>query len=141
LIKTIYSWVLSLLTLVLWGLWGVLIKLATATLSWKEYLIFSTLPWILGILAMALFFRAEISLDLQRIGVFWSLLSGTASLLAMIPFFFVLETGKASIVIPLIALYPIVTILIEILILKETLTITQGVGILLALLAIVLMSK
>jgi transporter family protein len=49
--------------------------------------------------------------------------------------------GKASIVVPLTALYPIVVLLLGPLILKETITRLQGVGVLCALVSVFLLSS
>ena len=49
--------------------------------------------------------------------------------------------GKASIVIPLVSLYPLVTILLALLFLHERLTGVQGAGIALAILAGILLSQ
>lgn len=49
--------------------------------------------------------------------------------------------GKASIVIPLVYLYPLVTILLALLFLVERLTGVQAVGIVLAIIAAILLSQ
>ena len=51
-----------------------------------------------------------------------------------------LSKGKASLVVPVTALYPIGVILLAVLILKETLTLRQVCGILLSLAAIYLLA-
>ncbi len=51
-----------------------------------------------------------------------------------------LEQGKASIVIPLTVLYPAITAVIAMIILKEKIGVYQGVGIALAIIASVLLS-
>jgi transporter family protein len=48
--------------------------------------------------------------------------------------------GKASIVVPLTALYPLVMVLASPLILHESISLLQGVGVLSALIAVVLLS-
>jgi transporter family protein len=48
--------------------------------------------------------------------------------------------GKASIVVPLTALYPVVTIILSYLILGERISPLKGVGTILALFTIILMS-
>jgi len=51
-----------------------------------------------------------------------------------------LEQGKASIVIPLTALYPAITAIIAFIVLREKISIYQGIGILLAIAASILLS-
>ena len=75
---------------------------------------------------------------------------GTASIVAIIAglfggagyLFFVkaLEQGKASIVIPLTALYPAITAIIALIVLREKISVYQGIGILLAVAASILLS-
>jgi transporter family protein len=48
--------------------------------------------------------------------------------------------GKASVVITMTALYPLVTILLSFFFLRETITIKQGIGILFALLAMLFLA-
>jgi transporter family protein len=60
---------------------------------------------------------------------------------AIIPFYLALGTGKAAIIVPLTALYPVVTLMLSLLILQEKVTLLQAVGIILALVAIILMSS
>ena len=51
-----------------------------------------------------------------------------------------LEHGKASIVIPLTALYPAITAIIALIVLREKISFYQGIGILLAITASILLS-
>jgi len=51
-----------------------------------------------------------------------------------------LEHGKASVVIPLTALYPAVTAIIALIILREKISLYQGIGIVLAIAAAILLS-
>jgi transporter family protein len=48
--------------------------------------------------------------------------------------------GKASVVITMTALYPLVTIILSSLFLREAITVKQGIGIVLALLAMLLLA-
>jgi len=48
--------------------------------------------------------------------------------------------GKASVVIPFTALYPLITIILSFTILKETITAQQGMGIVLALISMILLA-
>jgi transporter family protein len=133
------SWlVFSIITLLLWGIWGFFAKLATSFFSWKEYIIVSGCASALIILLVYLIWRPSINIKNQ--GGFYSILSGIFGTLPVIFFYKALENGKASIVIPLTALYPLVTILLSFLILKEKLTFIQELGILFALLSIILIA-
>ena len=57
-------------------------------------------------------------------------------------FVFVLSHGgKASIVVPVTVMYPVVTIVLSVAILKEQITPTRGMGIIFALIAVFLLSR
>ena len=69
-------------------------------------------------------------------------LAGAALWIGIIAFVFALsQGGKASIVVPVTALYPVVTIGLSVVILKEQITPTAGLGIAFALIAVVLLSR
>ena len=98
------------------------------------------LTW--GILAFAIVvlviekFRFEWSAP----GFTWAALGGFFAFVGFLTFFAALEDGKASTVVTLSALYPLVTILISIAFLHEKLNARQGIGIALALIASVLLA-
>lgn len=72
--------------------------------------------------------------------VIYAVLAGVLGGISYIFFMKALETGKASVVLPLTTLYPAVTVVLAMIILKEGITITQAIGIVLALIAIILFS-
>ncbi len=59
----------------------------------------------------------------------------------MISYFFLLNRFPASVAIPLSALYPAITVIFALIFLKETLSLTQVLGIFFALLAVFLLSR
>ena len=134
--KTWY--VYAVLTVVTWGLWGVFSKLASNYSKPKQALLFQTV----GVLAFAIVvlfmerFRFEWSLP----GFSWAALGGFFAFVGFLTFFAALDTGKASTVVTLSALYPLVTILLSVSFLHETLTARQGIGIAVALVASVLLA-
>jgi transporter family protein len=58
----------------------------------------------------------------------------------LLGFYSALDGGKAPIVVPLTALYPIVTVLLSFLVLSERISPIKAVGVVLALVAILLLS-
>ena len=69
-----------------------------------------------------------------------AVIAGLAGSLGYVFFVKALEHGEASIVLPLTALYPAVTIVLAVLFLHEKISIHQLIGILLAAVAVVLLS-
>jgi transporter family protein len=129
----------SLLTIVTWGLWGLFSKLASNYAKPRQVLLFQTV----GVLAFGLVvlvvekFRVEWSLP----GFSWAALGGFLTFIGFLTFFAALDQGKASTVVTLSALYPLVTIILSIIVLREKLTTRQGIGIVLALIASVLLAE
>ena len=137
LLKTWYLY--SVLTVVTWGLWGLLSKLASNYAKPKQALIFQTA----GVLAFGLVvlmiekFKIEWSVP----GFSWAALGWFLAFVGFLTFFAALEQGKASTVVTLSALYPLVTIVLSITLLHEKLSTRQGVGIVLALIASALLAE
>lgn len=128
----------SILSLLFWGLWGFFSKLATNYISPVSVLFYGVLgaavSGITGLLVMG--FRPEG----QPLGISYALISSIVGTAGAFFYYFALSRYKASVVITLTALYPMVTIVLSFIILKEGITLKQGIGILFALLAVVFFS-
>ncbi|RLI34314.1 hypothetical protein DRO53_03885 [Candidatus Bathyarchaeota archaeon] len=134
------SWlILSLAVVVMWGAWAFLVKLASQHLSWQEIFILSNLVFFLFTLGLLLYVKPSFAGASQA--VFYVLLAGTIGSLGTISFYTALSLGKASIIVPLTALYPVVTVILSVLFLHETLTVKQALGVALAIAAILLISQ
>jgi transporter family protein len=123
----------SLLAIVLWGTVGLLQKLGTNRISAPSLLVWVTV----GFVILLPFFMREPNLwVMSKRGVFIGTLAGVLNGMGAWFLFASLETGaKASVAVPLTALYPLVTVLLATVFLAETLTGLQWVGVLLALLS------
>jgi bacterial/archaeal transporter family protein len=79
--------------------------------------------------------------DGRNRGIFWAFLTGILGGVGNIAFFQALvKGGKASVVSPVTALFPMVTVLLALIFLKEKLGRVQWVGLALAFVAIYLLS-
>jgi transporter family protein len=78
------------------------------------------------------------TLKADRLGIVYGVLNGVLATLGMLAFYAAMERGKASIVGPVTALFPIVTVVGSTLFLRERLNAVQCVGVCLALAAILL---
>lgn len=123
----------ALLTVITWGLWGFCSKIAFNYAKPRQALLFQTV----GVLAFAVLvlFLEKFHVEWNLPGFSWAAIGGFFSFVGFLTFFVALEQGKASTVVTLSALYPVVTILLSIAFLHERLTARQGVGIVLALVA------
>jgi uncharacterized membrane protein len=79
-------------------------------------------------------------LDRDRIGISYGLLSGIATGLGTLGYFAALREQDASVVTPLTGVFPILTVALAFVILRERLNKVQMGGMLLALASIVILS-
>jgi transporter family protein len=135
-----HSWVwLSTLSLVFFGLTGVTQKLSTNYISFELSLVWFCVAMITVSVIIAVLFPLNWHLSLPI--VLWAALGGILNGLgALTSFAAFAKGGKASIVTPIINLFPLVTVAGAWLFLGEKLTITQIAGIALAMAAIVFLS-
>lgn len=122
----------SLLAIVMWGGWGLLGKLTKL-----NELLLTALSTI-GVVAVGLALLASPRLrqgtNLRR-GMAVAFVTGIFGNLGNLAFLKALKLGEASIVAPYTALYPVVTVILARIFLRERLNAIQAVGFLLALLA------
>jgi transporter family protein len=138
-------WLLwSLVTILLWGAWGLVSKVASNGVD----VYVNQLLYTAGLAPLMIFVAwsvrkhslAESDLNRRR-GMFWAFLTGILGGLGNLAFFQALvKGGKASVVAPVTALFPMVTVLLAVLFLKERLGRSQWVGLALAFVAIYLLS-
>jgi uncharacterized membrane protein len=133
-------WLLFALTTTLfWGVWGALIEIPEkagfpATLGY--------IVWSLTMVPCALVALGIIrwKLEYDKKSVFYGLLIGLTGAGGQLILFHALVEGPAYLVFPIISLSPAVTVILSLAFLKETTTRKHWIGIILALIAIVLMS-
>jgi bacterial/archaeal transporter family protein len=132
--------VFAMVALVFWGITGVTQKLSTNAISTK----LSFLWFGVAMIVLAAVVLPKVSLHWRLAPKdFWlAVIGGTLNSLGAYTSFAALEKGgKASIVIPLCYLYPLLTIILAITFLHESLTRPQLAGIVLALVAAILLSQ
>jgi transporter family protein len=127
----------TLLTLVSWGIWAILFRLMDEQLSPAHSQAISTLGVMPVLVALGLV------RDSTGAGQYWKGIglafgSGIVSCLGNVACYEALNHAKAATIIPLTALYPVVTVLLAVPLLKERLNLLQWVGIVLSLSAIYL---
>jgi transporter family protein len=130
----------SLLTILVWGAWGAVSKMASDGVDANTNQTFFTI----GLLPLMLVVWRSNRLrggTQRRIGIAWAFVTGILGGLGNIAFFHALVIGgKASVVMPTTALFPVVTVILAIALLHEKVSNQQKVGLILALAAIYLLS-
>ncbi len=135
---TWFAW--SLLALVSWGGWAIIARVIGEALTPAQSQALSTLG-ILPILAALLLLKKRERPQNARKGMAVALVAGVLSCLGNVAYYHALNLGgKAATVVPLTAMYPLVTIVLALLLLKERLQRVQLGGIVLSLLAIYLLN-
>ena len=106
---------------------------------WQHLIILTGLGISVATLSIYFYFRSSLP-EISRKGIVFGRLVGVVYTIGTFCFYQALSRGKALIVVPLTSLYPLITMLLTFLLLKERITILQGVGIILSLIAMLLMS-
>ncbi|MEM4282041.1 MAG: EamA family transporter [Candidatus Caldarchaeum sp.] len=135
-----YRWFLVvLLTLAVWGVWGVVTRLAAASMGWRD----TTAVAALGHMAIAVTYIVLSSATITPQGSAWflALLAGGLGFLGALFFYVALELNPSSIVVVATSLYPLVTLTLSMLFLGETLNIRQAAGVACAIIALILISS
>lgn len=124
------------MTLVSWGIWAVLAKaIPTEVLSAAQIQVVSTLGMLPILFALGL--SKDRRTDGNRsAGIVLSLAAGLVSTIANIPYYTLLSSNKAAAVVPLTSMYPLVTVLLAFVFLRERLNYLQMLGVCLSILAI-----
>lgn len=129
----------AILALVLWGITGVTQKLSTNRISSERS--FLWFCWAMVALSAAVWLVAHPHWGLSTVVVSCSIAGGALNGLGAWTSFRALESGgKASIVISLISLYPLLTVALAVLLLGERLTWMQSAGAVTAIAAAILLS-
>ncbi len=129
----------AVLALVLWGITGVTQKLSTNRISSERS--FLWFCWAMVALSALVLLVAHPHWGLGRVVVVCSVAGGALNGLGAWTSFRALESGgKASIVISLISLYPLLTVVLAVLLLGERLTWMQLGGAVAAIAAAILLS-
>ncbi len=128
----------TFLSLLSFGLWGLFTKLTVVHIDSRSALIYQTIGVVLiGIITLSMM-SFKPATDSK--GFIYAILTGTAYGIGCLFYFVAASKGKIVTVVTLTALYPLVTIILAYLLLKEAVTLKQWMGIILAMASILLMS-
>jgi len=131
------SWLIwTFSALISWGLWAVLSKLLGDTLSAEQSQMLSTLGMLPMIVPLALSRHMDLR-TASRKGMLLALLGGLVTCFGNVAYYSALARGgKVATIVSLSALYPLVTILLAVLLLRERLNRIQIAGVAVSLIAI-----
>ncbi len=129
----------TLITTILWGIWGAFIEIPEkagfpATLGY--------IAWSITLIPVAIVSLKLISwkLDYDKRSIILGMATGLMGCGGQLILFQALRTGPAYIVFPIISLYPVITIILSVFLLKEKANRRGWIGIIMALIAIVMLA-
>ncbi|MFZ5763989.1 MAG: EamA family transporter [Thermodesulfobacteriota bacterium] len=129
----------ALLALCCYGLWGFFPKIAVSHINPQSALVYEVAGALLvGLIILLL---PGFQPEHHPRGIAFALLTGIAGMTGTLFFFVAAQRGKISVVASLTALYPLITVLLAAALLREPLSLRQLCGLLLALIAIFLLSS
>ena len=134
------GWLLnSLLAFLCFGLWGFFPKIAVKYISPRSALIYEVMGGV--VVAALTWFGMSKGIEHDVRGVAPAFITGVVGYLGMFFFLHAVDLGKVSVVASLTAVYPVLTILLAAMILREQMTSVQYVGIGMALAGLILLSR
>lgn len=127
------------LALIVWGFWGYLPKQALATLAPRTVLVLEGLGGVLVALTILCSNSDRITVD--RAGMLAAVATGVCGLGGAYFFLLALQRGKASVIVPFTSLYPLVTLALSVVLLRERPSPANLLGIAFAVAAVILLSR
>jgi len=132
-----WFWIV-VVVLVLWGFTAVFQKLTTNHISAESTLVWRTVGFLL---VMPFIYPGREMYHHSLHSMAYGLSAGLLCALGCLGLFAAMKSGgKASVVGPISALYPVIVVIFSPLALHESITLLQGVGVLFGLVAVVLLS-
>jgi bacterial/archaeal transporter family protein len=128
----------ALLGIFLWGLWGFLSKIGADAATPLQMQILFTLGMLPVAGAMLLHSREKLGRHLG--GIACGLLCGIATGAGTLGYYAALRLQSASVVTPVTGLFPVLTVILAFVLLRERLNKVQMAGMLLALASVVILS-
>jgi len=130
--------VYALVCMFWWGLWGFLSKVGSGTATPLQLQILFSLGMLP--VAIAMLWKMNWRLERNLRGVSYGILSGITTGLGVLAYYAALHQQDASVVTPVTGLFPLLTVVLAFVVLRERLTKVQITGVVLALVAIAILS-
>ena len=133
------EWILPAIgTFIFWGVWGFIPKLTTKYIGSKSAVVYEVIGGIL--VAVILLYTLNFRPESHPRGIVLAMVTGVVGFLGSLTFMIAASKGQISLVVSLTALYPALSIFLAMVILNEPITLKQGMGIFLALIAMLLVA-
>jgi transporter family protein len=130
--------VCSILALVTWGFWGLFPKLAVTYTNPTTALFYEAVGSMICGFGLALYFGGIPEASFK--GAFFGIMTGMVALLGAWFYLNASRNANISLVVVITALYPVVTVLLAVIFLKEPFGLKQSIALVLSLIAIALLA-
>lgn len=124
--------------LLFWGLWGFIPKITTRYLEPRSAIVYEVLGAV--ILAAIVLVSLKFQVQTHPIGMVLAMSTGMLGFLGAFCFLSAVSQGPVTLVATISALYPVVSIAFAVSLLQEAMSIRQGIGMALALVAMILIA-
>ena len=131
--------ILSIVVILLWGMWAFFFKVGVSSIGIKEALVWNNIVAIMISIVVISYLIRDIELEASK-GAFYVTIATIFGITGSIIWYFGLEKYKAGIIVPFTALYPLITVTLSIIFLREKISIQNLIGIFLAVAAGILLS-
>lgn len=131
--------VYAILSLLWWGAFGFLGKVGADRIAPPQMQFFFTI----GTLPVAYLCARRLRFKIvgNKTGVAYALIMGIIAAIGTLAFFGAMKSGRASVIAPVTSLYPALTVILAVFLLRERLNKLQIVGLGIALVSIVILSQ
>jgi len=135
------AYVLIAVVIVLWGVWGFLGKIGLARRMPPASMFFAEVMvgFLIGAVFLAMLAVRGQPLPWHQPWNALGVLSGVGLAVGLLFYYLVLERAWASVVVPVTATYPIVTVLLSVIVLGERLALAQSLGLGLIVVGLILL--
>jgi len=134
---TMKAWLLPAgVTMICWGIWGFIPKITTRYINPLSASVYEGLGS--AIFAIIILFSLSFKPEFHPKGVSLAFITGLLGMLGALFYLFAMPKGKVSVIATMTALNPIITIGLAYFILKEPITLKEGIGMVFAFIAMVL---
>ena len=131
------AWLLpASMTMICWGIWGFIPKITTRYINPLSASVFEGLGS--AVFAIIILFSLSFKPEIHPKGISLAFITGLLGMLGALFYLFAMPRGKVSVIATMTALNPIITIALAYFILKEPITLKEGIGMVFAFIAIVL---
>jgi transporter family protein len=137
--KYMNNWILpASVTFICWGIWGFIPKITTRYINPMSAVVYESIG--VGIMGFLVFTILGFRPEVHAKGISLAIITGVLGITGALGFLFAVKSGKVSIVAVFTAMSPVITILLAYFLLKEPITVREGLGLICAFAAIYLFS-